>query len=357
MTWLRMLAWPLSLLYGLAMLIRNWLYDKKLIPAASFQVAVISVGNLGVGGAGKTPHTEYLVSLLKDKRNIAVLSRGYMRKTRGYRLVEIDSTPSDAGDEPLQIKRKFPLIMVAVHESRRKGIQRILQDNPDVDTIILDDAYQHRSVRPGLNLLLTEYYKPFFQNFPMPTGSLREFRTGARRADALIVTKTPAIFSPLDRRYILQKLQPYQPPKHVFFSCLVYQNFQSLWDHTCLPADTSFKSIILLTAIANPSALEEQLKLRCEELFPYCFRDHHNFRPRELRKIRDHFSSMISRSKAIVTTEKDAMRLRNKEAMEILGGLPVYYIPVEVAFHTPDRKKFEALIWGYLNKNEQATDA
>lgn len=344
-----MLAWPLSLLYGLVMLIRNWLYDNKLIPSASFQAAVISVGNLGVGGAGKTPHTEYLVSLLKDKRNIAVLSRGYKRKTRGYRLVEVDSTPLEAGDEPLQIKRKFPMVMVVVDENRKMGIQRILNENPGIDTIILDDAFQHRAVRPGLNLLLTEYYKPFFQNFPMPTGSLREFRTGAKRADALVVTKTPSVFSPLDRRYILQKLQPYRQSKHVFFSYLAYQGFQSLWGQDHLPAGTSFKSVILLTAIANPSALEEHLKLHCEELFPYCFRDHHNFRPRELKKIRDHFSSMISRSKAIITTEKDAMRLQNKEAREILGDLPVYYITVRVAFHTPDRKKFEDLIWSYLN--------
>ncbi len=350
MSLLNLLLWPISLLYGLVMLIRNWLYDIRLIPSASFKVAVISVGNLSVGGTGKTPHTEYLVCLLKNKRNIAVLSRGYKRKTKGYRLVEVDSTPLDAGDEPLQIKRKFPSIMVAVHEKRKKGIRRILQDNPDIDTIILDDAFQHRSVRPGLNLLLTEYYQPFFKNFPMPTGSLREFRTGARRADAVIVTKTPAIFSPLDRRLILKKIQPYHPKENVFFSCLSYQGFQSLWDHNHLPANTSFKSIIMLTGIANPSALEEQLKLHCEELFSYCFRDHHHFRPKELKKIRDHYISMISRSKAIITTEKDAIRLQNKEAREILGDLPVYHIPVKVRFHAHDKKQFENLVWEYINK-------
>ncbi len=357
MTLLSMLSWPISFLYGVVMLIRNWLYDIKMIPSASFQVAVISVGNLSMGGAGKTPHTEYLVSLLKDKRNIAVLSRGYKRKTKGYRLVEVDSTPMDTGDEPLQVKRKFPTVLVAVHEKRKKGIQRILKDNPKIDTIILDDAFQHRSVRPGLNLLLTEYYKPFFKNFPIPTGSLREFRTGARRSDALIVTKTPTIFSPLDKRFFLKKIKPYHPTENVFFSCLEYQGFQSLWDDKRLPSNTSFKSIIMLTGIANPSALEEYLKLHCDELFSYNFQDHHTFRPKELKKIRDHYVSMISRSKAIITTEKDAIRLQNKEARDILSGLPVYYIPIKVLFHAHDKKKFENLVWTYINKHKPAAYA
>lgn len=347
MTWFCVFLWPLSLIYGLILHIRNKLFDWQILPSAQYSVPVISIGNLSTGGTGKTPHTEYLIKLLQKHKNIAVLSRGYKRKTKGFQLASETSSANDIGDEPLQIKRKFPEVLVAVHEKRRKGIDRILKDYPGINTIILDDAFQHRYVKPGLNLLLTEYYKPFFNNFLLPCGSLREPKSGSRRAQAIIITKTPAVFSPLDKRFFLQKLKPYQPA-HVFFSGLRYGKPVPVWQPGKKDTTNRFKSIFLLTGIANPDALEQYLQGQCEVLHLYTYRDHHSFKRSELKKLRDHFLADISHSKAIITTEKDAMRLQTDEARQILAGIPAFYIPVNVQFQNRGKIGFDRFILDYL---------
>jgi tetraacyldisaccharide 4'-kinase len=343
MSWARFLMLPFALVYGLAVSIRNLLFNWGILPSTAFDIPVISVGNLSAGGTGKTPHVEYLIRQLKSDYPLAVLSRGYKRKTRGFLLVSADDSAGRCGDEPLQIKRKFPEVVVAVHGSRRRGIRRILKDHPEVRVILLDDAFQHRYVNPGMNLLLTEYYFPFFRNYLLPSGTLREPRGQARRADAVIVTKTPQVFSPLDRRVILGELEPYRL-KNVLFSTLAYSEWVPVKPGKQAVAEKGVKTIFLFTGIANTSSLEEHLKPLCQELFVHRFPDHHAFRPRDLKKLRSAYEETLSQSKIMMTTEKDYMRLQEPGLLQILDGLPVFYIQVEVVFQEGDRQAFESLV-------------
>ncbi len=342
----RLLLLPFCLIYGFITWIRNKLFDWRLLPSKSFSIPVISLGNLSTGGTGKTPHVEYLVNYLRENYNMAVLSRGYKRKTRGFLIAGPNHTANEIGDEPLQICRKFPDIIVAVHERRRKGIEKIMEMHPEVNLIILDDAFQHRFVKPGLNLLLTEYYKPFFNNFILPCGNLRELKKGARRAHALIVSKTPRVFSPLDRKYFLEKLNKYQLEK-VFFSTVEYGPWVPLLPE-CKKNTTGYKTIFLFSGIANTSSIEEHLKRNCQELIVKKFPDHYQFSARDLEKLRQEFKDTFGRDKAIVVTEKDAMRLQQKVLLDKLKGLPVFFIPIKVVFHNGDQEKFEKLVDGFL---------
>lgn len=339
----RLLLWPLSLVYGMVVGFRNKLFDWGILPSDSFPVPVICVGNLSMGGTGKTPHVEFLIRLLQTQYKIAVLSRGYKRTTRGYLLAQANPSAKELGDEACQIKRKFPETLVAVDEKRKRGIARILKEHQEIDLIILDDAFQHRYVKPSLSLLLSEYYKPFFDNFLLPCGSLRESKNGIKRANALIITKTPAVFSPLDKNHLMVRLQPYRPRK-VFFSSLRYCKPVSLWGSPDIKDLSGVKTIFLLTGIANLSSLEEHLKKQCSELFVHSYKDHHAFNRKELMALHAHYVSSISRSKVIVTTEKDAMRLGEGEAKEIFANIPVYYLPVEVYFHGNDSTRFPAFV-------------
>ena len=356
MVFFRLFLLPFALLYGMAVFFRNMLFDIGLLPSKQFPVPVISVGNLRTGGTGKTPHAEYLIRLLKDKYRVALLSRGYKRKSKGFKIAGPDSGINDIGDEPLQMHKKFPGIVVAVHEKRSKGIKLILQKFPDVDVVILDDAFQHRYVKPGLNLLLTGYYKPFFDDFLLPVGNLREAKCRAKRADALIVTKTPQVFSPLDRRFFLKKLKKYKL-EPVFFSTFRYLDLKPMTTEAKNMEPDSIKSIFLLTGIANTTALEEQLKTKCSELYVHNYRDHHQFTGKNLKDLRNHFDKTISFSKIIVTTEKDAMRLQHPKLLEQLTRLPVFYLPVEVAFHDSDKQKFDKMVFDFLARHGKVAPA
>ncbi len=347
MSWWRFLLFPFALLYGLVVGMRNLLFDWGILPSRRFSVPVIAIGNLSSGGTGKTPHVEYLAGKFCKTHRVAILSRGYKRRTRGFRWVETTSRVEETGDEPLQMKKKFPGTYVAVHERRSRGIRIMLQQQPDIDLVILDDAYQHRWVKPGLNLLLTEYYKPFFSNYLLPVGSLREPGRRVQRADVLIVTKTPPVFSPLDRRFFMQKLKKYRPRK-VLFSSLHYHRLRPLHpDGPPLPGG-KIKTIFLLTGIANASALEEHLKKECSELIVFPFPDHHQFTPADLEGLKTRFQESISQTKIIVTTEKDAMRLQQSELLECTHSLPLFFLPIEVFFHPPDLRYFDQLLHRFL---------
>ncbi len=356
MVFFRLFLLPFALLYGMAVFFRNLLFDSGLLPSKQFAIPVISVGNLRTGGTGKTPHAEYLMRLLKDQYRVALLSRGYKRKSKGFEVAGPGSGINDIGDEPLQMHKKFPDIVVAVHEKRSKGIKLILKKFPDVDVVILDDAFQHRYVKPGLNLLLTGYYKPFFNDFLLPVGNLREAKCRAKRADALIITKTPPVLSPLDRRFFLKKLKRYKV-EPVFFSTFRYMDFLPLTGSSSPKPPKSIKSIFLLTGIANTKALEEHLKTKCKELHVHKYRDHHQFTEKNLAVLRRHFEETISYSKIIVTTEKDAMRLQNPTLIRELTGLPVYYLPVEVVFHDTDKQRFDKLVFDFLARYGKAASA
>ncbi len=340
---IRILLYPISLLYGLAVLIRNKLFDWGVLKSVEFGIPVIGVGNLSTGGTGKTPHVEYLVSLLKNDYKIAVLSRGYKRKTKGFFVADEKSTAFEIGDEPLQIHKNFPDIIVAVDEKRVHGITLLKQNFPEVDLVLLDDSFQHRYVKPRLNILLTDYYRMFNNNFLLPTGNLREPRSNAKRADALIISKTPEIFSPLDRKLITKKLLPYKT-KNIFFSYIKYKSWSPLTDEARKHSKCKFKTIFLVTGIANPSAIEEHLKRQCNELICFHYADHHNFKRENIEKLKEKFHDTFSGSKVIITTQKDYMRLQKQELWDLLKDLPVFTIPIEVEFHNTDKKAFDEFV-------------
>jgi len=353
MKFLRILVFPFAIIYGLITKIRNILFDLKILPSKKFSIPIISVGNLSIGGTGKTPHVDYIIGLLKEKYKIATLSRGYGRKTSGFMIAKPDSTDKDIGDEPLLFAKKHSDITVAVDGNRVRGIKRLLEEHPDLNAILLDDAYQHRFVKAGLSILLTDYFRLYTSDYVLPTGHLRECRSGAKRADIIIVTKTPKVFSPLDKRFILNKIKPL-PRQSVFFSFIDYGNFEPLFEKSNFISNQVPSKILLFTGISNPVPFQEYLKRRCNELVSVRFRDHHQFSVEDLKKIKCKFESIYSGNKIVVTTQKDKMRLLNQEFQDVFSDLPVYYVPIEVEFHKNENfKDFDTVISDFLQKNNK----
>jgi len=265
MNLLRLLAWPISLLYGLVVMIRNKLFDMGLIPSTEIKdVSLIGVGNLTVGGTGKTPHVEYLVKLLHPKYYLGTLSRGYGRKTIGFRLATKDATTAEIGDEPKQFRNRFPEeIPVAVDGQRVHGVRKMMEKFPSLEVVILDDVFQHRRIKPGLQIMLTYYGRLFYQDNLLPTGYLRESKSGMKRADIIVVSKTPQFFSPLERKRIMKEIKP-QPYQKIYFSTIVYGDFLPFGNkpemlpikkEDCLGKNFS---VVLLTGIANSHSVSRQ---------------------------------------------------------------------------------------------------
>lgn len=352
---LRILLLPVSLIYGIITWLRNKLFDWGILPSRSYKHALIGVGNLSTGGTGKTPHIEYLIRLLKPQRNLATLSRGYKRKTRGFQIAGPASKASDIGDEPLQLYTRYPEITVAVCENRRTGIQKILDQKPENEAILLDDVFQHRYVKPGLNILLTDYHKIFTRNYPIPSGNLREFRSGVRRADALVITKTPCVFSPLDRKLILEEISKYGIKK-VFFSFIKYGHWIPITPAAKEEKAKKAKTIFLVSGIANPTPLAEHLKRTCTELKIFSFADHYQFTASDLEKIKEKFFTTYSGSKVIITTEKDSMRLREPALQEVIKNIPVYYLPIEVEMHREDKTAFDSMVLDFVKRFPKKKD-
>lgn len=356
---LRILLFPVSLLYGLITWLRNKFFDWGILPSSSFDHPLIGIGNLSTGGTGKTPHIEYLVQLLKPTYRVATLSRGYKRKTRGFVIADHSTLMHDIGDEPMQLYTRNPEITVSVCENRKLGVKGLLETDPSNEVILLDDVFQHRYVKPGLNILLTDYHKIFTRNYPLPTGNLREFRRGARRADALIVTKTPCVFSPLDRKLILEEINKYKI-RQVFFSYIRYGKWIPVTAAAREQKAQKAKTIFLLTGIANPVPLAEHLKRQCTEFKSFTFSDHYQFTASDLEKIIVQYNATYSGSKAIITTEKDSMRLKDPAIQEVIKNLPLYYLPIEVEFHKEDKLAFDTMVQEYVkrfhasNKKEEA---
>jgi tetraacyldisaccharide 4'-kinase len=354
MNFFRAMAYPLSLAYGTAGWLRNKLFDIHILPQASFDLPVISVGNLTVGGSGKTPHIEYLIRLLINEcKVLCTLSRGYGRATRGFVLAKSSSTPCEIGDEPCQFVRKFPSLRVAVAERRVKGIRQLLNMNAGTSAILLDDAYQHRYVKPGLSILLTDYFHPYYKDHVLPSGKLREFRSGVKRADIIIVTKCPVVLSPITRKSIIEKINP-RANQHMYFSFLRYGElvpFDS--KNTHFPDENhKYYAILMFAGIANTYPLEEHLRRSCIELEVMRFPDHHAYTVNDLVKVRETFSNIVGKNKILVTTEKDRMRLEQPDFKEVLKGLPLFYQPVEVDFFNEDKTWFNKQIIDYAGKNK-----
>lgn len=346
---IRILLLPFAALYGVVIRIRNAFFNWGIFKQVSFNLPVISVGNLCAGGSGKTPMVEYLIRLLNRRYRIATLSRGYKRKTNGFLMADEASTSSQIGDEPLQYFRKFNSIIVAVDENRRRGIRNLLNIGDPPEVILLDDAFQHRKVKPGLSILVTDYFKTYVHDQMLPAGRLREPVSGAARAQIIVVTKSPRIFSPILRRQIIEELNP-APHQQLFFSYLNYLGLEPVFPG--IPAfslkEQRPSAIIMVTGIANPSPMEEYLRSVCNELIMIPFPDHHHFEPHDLAMIRQRFEDLHSRLKIMVTTEKDAMRLRDGKSETILKNLPLYYLAMQHEFHKEDKEKFDACILDYM---------
>ena len=328
----RILLLPFALLYGAGVSLRNFFYRRGLLRSVAFDVPVISVGNLSVGGAGKTPHIEWLIRVFGPYLNVATLSRGYKRKTRGYLEVKADADATQGGDEPLQFKRKFPEVYVAVSESRTYGIPEIMRHRPATQVVLLDDAFQHRAVQPGLNILLTEYDRPFTDDYLLPAGRLREWRSAYQRADILIVSKCPASLSEADRQRFVDKLQPL-PHQQLYFSYYAYGRPYYVFNPRYvahLPPDCD---VLLISAIANTDYLKSHLETKVNRVISLEYEDHHDFKPYEIGHLKKVFDNMGNEKRLILTTEKDAMRLELHREFLLEHQLPVFAIPVEVRFH------------------------
>lgn len=349
---IRIILLPVALLYGIVMLVRNKLFDWKILPVSSFRIPVISVGNLSMGGSGKTPHVEYIVNLLKDKYKVATLSRGYGRNTKGFIEANEDSDYLQIGDEPLQYKQKFEDQVVAVDACRSRGIKILSNTINDLGVVVLDDAFQHRWIKPGLSVLLTDFHKLYPQDYVFPTGTLREFRRGSKRADIIVVTKTPCVFSPITRRRLTDVIKPAKD-QELYFSFITYKPLRPVPGIKIEKEKKKFNTILMFCGIANSYPLQEHLKTRCQELIVLEFPDHHKYSIKDLQKVIKTYDDIFSANKAIVTTEKDTMRLIKTDLIEYMQDYPVYYVPIEVKIHKDDSKKFDEQIKTYVERNKR----
>jgi len=342
----RILLLPFSIIYWFAVWLRNFLYNTKMLRSSSFGLPVICVGNLSVGGTGKSPMVEFLIGHLKDKFKVATLSRGYKRKTRGYALANETTTSLDIGDEPMLFHQKFPGVPVAVGEERLVAIPQLLHDKPDTQVIVLDDAFQHRAINAGLNILLTDHSNLFTRDFYLPTGDLRDLRSAYKRADIIVVTKCKFEMTGEEADKIKQEVQPLSK-QQLYFSSIQYGNPYHIINFTPFELDTNTE-VLLVTGIANPQPLKKLLEERCLTYQLMSFSDHYIFRIDDLKDIRRRFDRIESSKKIILTTEKDAVRLlkfRNE-----LEKLPLYVIPISHHFLFDEEMKFIDSVTNFIKE-------
>ncbi len=326
---------PFSWLYGFGVYMRNKFFDWGILKEVSFHIPVVGVGNITVGGTGKTPHVEYILECLRYKRKIAVLSRGYKRKTRGFIVASAKSTPDSIGDEPLQIYEKFGgTVKVAVCESRVKGVKELIKQFPKLDLIVLDDSFQHRYIKPKVNIMLMDYTRPVYSDDILPLGRMRESKDAIYRADMVITTKCPSDISALDMRLVSKNLQllPYQK---LYFSTFDYGGLIPVFPDDCtervLMTDISHEdAVILLTGVANPRPFVNHFRS-----FPFKkkvlhFPDHHDFKKSDLNEIKNKYNSMPGVRKFIITTEKDAVRISHNPYFPVELRPYIFYIPIGV---------------------------
>lgn len=346
---------PLTMWYAVGVAVRNLFYSLGLKKQEAPHITTIGVGNLSTGGTGKTPHVEYLLELLANRYSTAMLSRGYKRKSKGFVLDDGSHDAALLGDEPAMIASKHPQVQVAVCEQRIEGVRRLMEEPPlpadeeeeprrPLELVVLDDVFQHRRIKPSINILLTEYRHPYFKDYILPYGNLREFRSGRYRASIVIVTKSPARLNPIEKHNIINdlKLQNYQK---VFFSYLQYGEIQTLDGQ---PAGIDLRRIdrvLAVTGIAHPEPMVDELKRRCK-VQHLRYSDHHRFTSRDIAHIGDTLKNMQGQRKIILTTEKDATRLRG-----LTKDLPVYILPVKVAFHKDGDLDFDRVIESSVREN------
>lgn len=340
----RILLFPFAIIYGIGVWLRNWLYDKNILKSTSFGLPLISVGNLSVGGTGKSPMVEYLANLLRSQYKIAILSRGYKRKTKGYALADQDTTAIDIGDEPMQFYKKFPGVPVAVGEKRIEAIPQLLHDRPDTELIILDDAFQHREIEAGFNILLTEQGNLFTRDFFLPTGDLRDEKRSKKRADLIVITKCDPALDNEEKENLIKELSP-TPHQKIYFTTIDYGQPYHIINRKRIELEEQTE-VLLITGIANPRPLKEHLE---DWVFSYHlmnYGDHHIFSIMDWREIKNKFDQIEAMNKIILTTEKDAMRLLKFE--NELAGMPFYVIPIEHKFLFNEGPAFDQSVINFI---------
>ncbi len=353
---IKILLYPLSIIYGLVVGIRNKLFDISVLKSKEFPIPIISVGNITVGGTGKTPHIEYLIELLSKEYKVAVLSRGYKRKSRDFVIANINTPVSQIGDEPWQLKEKYPNVTIAVDRNRVRGIERLMKELPDLDIILLDDAFQHRYVKPGISILLIDYSRPILKDHIMPYGWLRESSSERFRADIILFSKSPEIIKPIDRRVLVKHLDVLAN-QHVYFTSIAYCEPQPVFTDTQL--EITYKkiaaenySILLVTGIANPAPLKAELEKYTDNFKMISYPDHHFFTQNDLRKIHNELETLPGDKKIILTTEKDMARLKEFASI-MLGPNQWFYIPIHIAFHPTEDESFNKYIFHYVKNNNR----
>lgn len=332
-TLLRWILLPFTVLYAIAIWVRNKLYDWQILKSKTYPVMSIVVGNLAVGGSGKTPMIEYLIQWFRTDFNLATLSRGYGRKAKGFKYVLPESTVTEVGDEPLQLKRHFPDITVAVCEDRRIGIETLL---PQHDLILLDDAFQHRRISATCNILLFEYSSLLGRTLPLPTGNFRDLMNQTKRADIVVISKCPSVIPEQDKQKIERKITKYGQ-KPIFYSRIAYEKSSNVVDGSVL-SSLQDKDVLLLTGIANPKPMKEYVQAQAHQVVSLAYPDHHDFSDKDYQQIRHRFTEMDDTNTIILTTTKDLQRLD----MTQLDGLPIYHLPI--ATQLLDEDKFRQVM-------------
>lgn len=345
---LKIILSPLSLLYGSIIRFRNFLYDKKYLKTVRFDFPIIAIGNLSVGGTGKTPHTEYLLKLLGNNYKTTVLSRGYKRKSKGYHIATENDDANMLGDEPLLLKKKYPFAQVCVAEDRLFAIPQIINDLPETQVILMDDAFQHRAVTPSLSILLTTYSNPYYNDMLLPAGRLREYASGASRADFIVITKCPPNLSPTEKNTLLKNIQPEKHQK-VFCSYLLYGTPYNLLNPSERLPLSKNQDVYIFCGIANTDELKTYVESKVNRCWLRDYNDHHYFDRYDLETISESFSNIESGNKILLTTEKDAARLYEHRQWFIQKKLSIFALPVEVRLFEPDQQVFNQEILNYLH--------
>lgn len=342
----RYILYPFSVIYSGAIWLRNKMFDKNILRSSSFNFPIICVGNLALGGTGKTPMVEYLLRILTNEYEVATLSRGYKRKTKGFAIANKQTTALDIGDEPMQIHLKFPDVTVAVAEERIVGIPQLLHDRPQTNVIILDDAFQHREVRAGLNILLTDYNNLYTRDVLLPAGDLRDIKSSSHRADIIVVTKCKSHLDEIEKEAIKKEINPLSH-QTVYFTKIEYSIPYHLFTRKEMMLDME-SHVLLVCGIANPAPLKQMLTdfVATYEILNY--RDHHIFNTDDLKEIKAHFEEMTGEKKLILTTEKDAVRLVKFE--KELGDFPIYVFPMAHKFLFEEQEKYDAQITDFVRK-------
>jgi tetraacyldisaccharide 4'-kinase len=346
----RVLLLPFALVYGIIISIRNWLYNKKYFKSVQFNIPIICVGNLSLGGTGKSPMVEHLLSITSEQFKMATLSRGYKRKTKGYALADQNTTALEIGDEPMQFHIKHPNVSVAVCERRIEAIPQLLQDVPNLNAIILDDAFQHREIEAGFNILLTDYNNLYCEDISFPTGDLRDERKSAKRANIIVVTKCPIHLSAQERDEIIDKLYPAQN-QSVFFSSITYETPYHIYNPNDEWVLTMNDEVLLVCGIANPLPLKDFLHENTHTYYQLSYSDHHIFSIEDLNEIKEKFDEIKTKRKIILTTEKDAVRL--VKYTEELNQIPLYVLPIKPHFLFNTEQEFNKLVFDYLEQHSK----